>query len=195
MTDQELKDFIANLAISIQDLKASQAETDRQMKASRKEADRRLKELGKQIGGLGNKFGSFTEGFMYPSLHRILRKQFGMEVVVQRMDAGKGDDNIELDVFGYANGKHNTAMVVEVKSHLTEEGIKQLLDNLSKVPQALPDHARKRLYGMIAFVDAPKDVVKRAQQLGIYLARVSDETVSLEKPKGFKPTDFSKQAA
>ncbi len=26
------------------------------------ETDRQLKELGKQIGGLGSKFGSFTEG-------------------------------------------------------------------------------------------------------------------------------------
>ena len=43
-----------------------------------KETDRQLKELGKQIGGLGNKFGSFAEGISYRSIERILRETFGM---------------------------------------------------------------------------------------------------------------------
>ena len=35
--------------------------------------DKQLKELGVQIGGLGKKFGSFTEGMAYPSLQAGLR--------------------------------------------------------------------------------------------------------------------------
>ncbi|NTV95645.1 MAG: DUF3782 domain-containing protein, partial [Thiobacillus sp.] len=50
MSDDELKELVASLTVS------------------QKETDRQLKELGKQIGGLGNKFGSFTEGLALPSL-------------------------------------------------------------------------------------------------------------------------------
>ena len=46
MTDEELKELVASLAVA-------QRETDRQ-----------LKELGKQIGGLGEKFGG--EGMALP---------------------------------------------------------------------------------------------------------------------------------
>jgi hypothetical protein len=35
------------------------------------ETDRQIKELGKQIGGLGSKFGSFTEGLALPSMEAI----------------------------------------------------------------------------------------------------------------------------
>ena len=44
---------------------------------SQKKTDLQLKELGKQIGGLGNKFGSFAEGLSYRSISKILREKFG----------------------------------------------------------------------------------------------------------------------
>jgi len=60
MTDQELKDLVAQLAISQAEtgraLRESGEETDRRMR----ETDRQIKELGKQIGGLGDKC-SFQE--------------------------------------------------------------------------------------------------------------------------------------
>jgi hypothetical protein len=59
MTDQELKDLVASLAADTQALKL-------QMAASQAETDRQIRELGKQIGGLGNKFGTFTEGISLP---------------------------------------------------------------------------------------------------------------------------------
>ena len=51
------------------ELTTSQKETDLQIKEVsqvQKATDRQLKELGKQIGGLGSKFGSFTEGLALP---------------------------------------------------------------------------------------------------------------------------------
>ena len=46
---------------------------------SRASVDAALRELSRQIGGLGNKFGTFTEGLMYSSLQRILRDRLGMQ--------------------------------------------------------------------------------------------------------------------
>ena len=57
MSTAELQAIVEKLAIS-------QAETDRQMKESKTTVDIQLKELGRQIGGLGNKFGAFTEGMV-----------------------------------------------------------------------------------------------------------------------------------
>ncbi|MCZ8118674.1 MAG: DUF3782 domain-containing protein, partial [Microcystis sp.] len=72
------------------ELATAQKETDKQLKETdlllkevsqqQKKTDKQLKELGQQIGGLGAKFGSFTEGLALPSMETILRQRFGMEV-------------------------------------------------------------------------------------------------------------------
>ncbi len=105
MTDQELKDLVASLA-------ASQQKTDKQ-----------LKELGKQIGGLGEKFGSFTEGLALPSMTKILREKFKMEVISPSVRVSKNCIDAEIDVLAYSNSSINEAYVVGVKSHLREEAI------------------------------------------------------------------------
>ncbi len=97
-------------------------ETDRQQQKT----DKQLKELGQQIGGLGAKFGSFTEGLALPSMETILRQRFGMKVVSPSVRASEDGQNLEIDVLAYTNGELNTAYIVEVKSHAREESITQL---------------------------------------------------------------------
>jgi hypothetical protein len=104
------------------ELIASQKETDHRMQ----ETDRQIKELGKQIGGLGKKFGNFTEGLALPSMEKILREHFGMEIISPSVRASKGGQHAEIDVLTYANSDINTAYVVEVKSHHREESIRHL---------------------------------------------------------------------
>ena len=60
-----------------------------ELSTAQKETDRQLKELGKQIGGLGSKFGSFTEGLALPSMEKILRQRFGMEIISPSVRASK----------------------------------------------------------------------------------------------------------
>lgn len=68
MTDQELKDLVASLA---EDTKRMKAEADKraaELDGYQKETARQIRELGKQISGLNNKFGTFTEGLALPSV-------------------------------------------------------------------------------------------------------------------------------
>ena len=85
MTDEELKELVASLAVAQRETDRQLKETDRQLRKQLKETDRQLrkqlKELGKQIGGLGEKFGGFTEGMAFPAMSKILTETFGMEVV------------------------------------------------------------------------------------------------------------------
>ncbi|MCF7988048.1 MAG: DUF3782 domain-containing protein, partial [Methylovulum sp.] len=84
MTDDELKQLVASLAIAQKKTDKQFKETDKQIKKTDKqikETSKQLKELGQQIGGLGKKFGSFTEGLALPSMTKILRERFKMEVI------------------------------------------------------------------------------------------------------------------
>ena len=162
MTDDELKELVASLAIA-------QKETDRQLQ----ETDKQLRELGKQIGGLGEKFGGFTEGLALPSMTKILTEHFGMEVVTPLVKVRKQGQTLELDVLAYANSEQNAAFVVEVKSHLRPEGIDQLRQILTRFRQLLPEHADKKLYGILAS--------------GLYLAGIHEDQFQLEVSENFQP--------
>ncbi|MCI0654191.1 MAG: DUF3782 domain-containing protein [Methylococcaceae bacterium] len=192
MTDDELKEIVASLAVSqketdrqLKETDRHLKETDRQLKETGRQLGRQLKELGKQIGGLGDKFGGFTEGMAFPSMSKILTEQFGMEVITPRVKVKKGGDTLELDVLAYANSGRNEAYIVEVKSHLRPEGIEQLRSILGRFRRFFPEHNDKKLYGMLAVVDAPDDLRQEALSQGIYMAGIHDEQFVIETPDGF----------
>ncbi|MEN9849091.1 MAG: hypothetical protein RL368_1831, partial [Pseudomonadota bacterium] len=98
---------------------------------------------------------------------------------------------LELDVLGYSNGTSNTVVIVEVKSHLTEKGIAQVLNTLAEFPKFFPELAHKKLYGMIATVAASKEVKQKTFEAGLYLGTIHDEQFKLAKPARFNPKCFS----
>lgn len=190
----DLRAMLAELLRSQQDTDQRQKETDRQLRETDRqlrETDRQLKELGRQIGGLGNKLGSFTEGLALPSMEKILRERFGMEVVSPSVRVSKGDEHLEVDVLAYANGEVNSVYVVEVKSHLREEGIEQLLNILRRFDRFFPEHREKKLYGILAAVDIPAELSAKVLQQGLYLARIHDDVFELQTPENFKGRCFS----
>jgi len=187
LAQKENEKGFAELRLAQKETDKQLRETDRQLKETDRQLTKQLKELGKQIGGLGEKFGGFTEGMAFPSMSKILTEQFGMEVITPRVKARKGGDTLELDVFAYANSERNEAVVVEVKSHLRPEGIGQLRQILTKFRRFFPEHDDKKLYGMLAVVDAPDDLRQEALDEGFYLAGIHDQQFIIETPEGFVP--------
>ncbi|MGA1265303.1 MAG: DUF3782 domain-containing protein, partial [Prochlorothrix sp.] len=174
------------------------AETDRKLQEFAQEADRRsrevdrqLKELGRQIGGLGAKFGSFTEGMAYPSMSRILQEQFGMDCVGPRVRRRHNGQEIEIDVLAYANGDRQAVYVVEVKSHPREESIEQMRRLLQRFPEFFPEHRDKALYGILAAVDLSAAVRDQFLAEGLYVARIEGEVFALDVPEGFQARSWA----
>ena len=94
---EEIWEILREVAQSQKETAHQFKKTDRQFK----ETDRQFKELGKQIGGLGQKFGSFTEGLTLPSMTKILREQFHMEVISPSVRVSKSGLDAEIDVLAY----------------------------------------------------------------------------------------------
>jgi hypothetical protein len=161
-----------------------------ELATAQKETDRQLKELGKQIGGLGAKFGSFTEGLALPSMETILGQQFGMEVISPSVRVSKGGQHMEIDVLAYANGELNTAYIVEVKSHAREDYITQLKSILQRFRNFFPEHKDKRLYGILASVDLSNELREKILQEGLYVARIHDQVFELDIPNNFQAQSY-----
>jgi hypothetical protein len=198
MTDRALKDMVASLAESRKEtdlaLKASLAESDQAFKASlaesRKESEREMRELRIHLGGLADKFGSYTEGLALPSMTKILYERFHMEVVMPQLSAHRNGRSFEVDVLATSNSGRDEVYVVEVKSHLRHEAIDQMKKTLREIHDFIPGHRGKKLYGILAAVDAPARVREKVLREGIYLARIHDGEFELQVPADFQPRAF-----
>lgn len=168
MTDNELKELVASIAIA------------------QKKTDKQITELGKQIGGLGRKFGSFTEGLALPSMQKILQNKFKMETISPSVRVKKDGQEIEVDVLAYANSTINEVYIVEVKSHLREEGITQLQKMMKKFRYFFPEHRDKKLYGILAAVDMSNELKQKILSLGFYSATIKEDVFSLDVPSDFQ---------
>jgi len=165
-------------------------EYQRETAKMQRETAKQIKELGKQIGGLGRKFGSFTEGLALPSMQKILRKQFKMEVISPSVRVKKQGKEMEIDVLAYANSHINKVYITEVKSHLREEGINQLLDMVQKFRFFFPEHKDKQVFAILAAVEMSKTLKKRALSLGFYTASIKEDLFCLDVPVGFKAKSY-----
>jgi hypothetical protein len=183
MTDEELKELVASLAIA-------QKETDRQLQETDRQLTRQIRELGKQIGGLGKKFGGFTEGLALPSMEKILYGKFHMEVVSPSVRVSKRGEHLEIDVLAYANSSINEVYVVEVKSHLREESLQQIKEILQRFREFFPEHRDKKVFGILAAVDMSAAVRQRVLEAGVYVARIRDEIFDLDVPASFQPKAY-----
>jgi RecB family endonuclease NucS len=177
MTDEELKELVAGLA-------KAQAETEKQ-----------IQRTNKQLGELGNRLGGYMEHLIYPSMEKVLADKFKMTFVGQRVKSKRKGHNLELDVFGYSNDGRDEAVIVEIKARFDEDSLQQLLSALEKFPKAFPDHADKKLYGIVAAVDIPENMRQRVLKHGLYLARISDESFRITVPRKFQPKDYNHPAA
>jgi hypothetical protein len=189
LEEQELK---RQQALEEQEHKRQQEkeELKREDEQRKKEFDQMIKELSQQIGGLGEKWGGFTEGLALPSMQKILREKFNMEVISPSVRVSKQGQNMEIDVLAYANSDINEAYVVEVKSHAREEAIQQLRKILERFRQFFPEHKDKTVYGILAAVDMSAELRERILKAGFYVARIHDQVFELDVPANFKPKAY-----
>ena len=182
--------------ISRAELEAAQKEaiiSRKEVDAAQKETARQINQVNKQLGELGNKWGTFAEGMAMESIKKILNDSFKIPTTSQRYFKRMNGEAIELDAFGYENSVVNTAVVVEIKSHLKDEAVEQLEEIMKNFPRFFPDHADKKLYGMIACVHAPENIKNILRKKGIYLAVMHDEVFELFDFKNFVPKDFNQR--
>ncbi len=209
MTNDELRDLVSGLAVrhaelanvlknqaqetdrQIQETSLSLRETERILKEENRETDRQLRELKQQLGGLGEKFGGFTEGMAFPSMRKLLQQRFHMDVITVRALSRKNGSSLELDVLAYSNSKvNNEVYIVEVKSHLRQEGLDQMKKALRELHNYFPGHAGKKVYGILAVVDIADELRAKVLQEGIYLALIHDDEFEIQVPSDFQPRAF-----
>ena len=177
-------------------IKAEGEEFDRKLKADREEFDRKLKEdkrkdeararrLDKQLGLLGNRFGSIAADMIIPNLVKQFRKiGFVFTKAYPTPFYAEGDNEIlaEVDAF-MENG--DKVMIVEIKSKPLIEDIKYHIERMNKLRIYADKKGDKRVYlGAIGGLRFSEGARKYALKRGFYVVEASGNTFRAIAPDG-----------
>ena len=169
-------------------LREQSQETDRLLREQSQETDRRIREVNKQIGDLGGKWGRFVENMVAPACETIFVKR-GIPVhqVSQRMKKRLNGQTLEIDVL-VTNENH--VLVVEVKSSLGVNDVKDLMDDLKRFREFFPEYAQKQLYGAVAGIEIEEGADKYAYRQGLFVLAQAGEAVSILNNPDFEPKNW-----
>ena len=192
MSEQELRAIIADLAKQHALTEETLCRVTAQQAEERAKTEATLRQVTRQLGGLGNKFGSFTEGLAFASMRRVLRRRFHADEVSNRRLVHRNGHSQEFDMVGVANGNRHEVYLVEIKSELNDQELQKSLKKLREFFDYFPVYRGMKLYGILSAVDVHSALADRVMHEGLYLATAGDENFKLVKPpRGFKPKAFT----
>ncbi len=152
-----------------------------------KENAEQQKKTDKQIGGLGNKFGDYTEAMARPAIRRILEERFHAHYLGPvRFKSTNEVEAVEVDAWGLSRNGTGTAYLVEIKSKFRDEHITQVWKQVERFRIHYSEIWGRPVYPMLAVVDISDKGRKKVWNAGIHLIEINDGVFQYAKP----PKDF-----
>jgi len=150
-----------------------------------KETDQRLAELGRQIGGLGNRLGEFVEGVVRPGLVRLFRER-GIDVreTHRDLEAERNGKKAQIDLLVVDDEE---VVVVEVKSKLSQRDVEEHLERLALFKEMFPRYADTRVFGAMAAMVVPEKQGTFAEGAGLFVIGQSGDDAVFLNSAGFRP--------
>ncbi|MBF0153424.1 MAG: DUF3782 domain-containing protein [Magnetococcales bacterium] len=161
-------------------------ETRRSLRESHAETERVVKEVSKQIGQLGSRWGEFVEGLVAPACETLFAERgIPIHKVSPRVKAKlPGNRRMEIDILVVNT---DTVALVEVKSKLKQENVREHLTRLAEFKDFFPEYASRRVLGAVAGIVIEEGVDRFAMSAGLFVIVQSGETVHLANDADFQP--------
>jgi hypothetical protein len=178
---KELAQSQQELNQSQQELSQAQKETDKQIK----ETDKQINRVSKQIGELGNRLGEFVEYQVRPAVVRLFQER-GIDVheFHPGLSVTRDHEGLEIDLLVVND---TDAILVEVKSKLTQRDVDEHLQRLAKFKRLMPRFRDVKALGAVAAMVVPDKVVSYAYRQGLFVLVQSGENVIILNDAEFKP--------
>ena len=167
-------------------------ETDRQLKEQLKETDRQLKETDRQIrktaAHFNTQWGQFVESLVEGDLVRQLNQR---HIEVHRTHCNSktkfNGKDYEFDIIAINN---NEVVVVEVKTTLTPEYVKDFIDSLKDFKKISTEYADKKIYGAVAYIRARSKSEIYSQRQGLFVIKATGNSSCIINTPEFSPKEF-----
>ena len=199
MTDQELKDLVASLAIDSKNLHAAQMETreqmkltdekiketsaqmkltDEQMKRNDKMLTDKLNRMGITLGNVTNNQGDVAEEFFFNSLANAPHLgSIYFDDIEKNGHKRRGKTEEEYDLI-MTNG--NVVGIVEVKYKAHENDLDRLDRKMQNFKKLFPIYQNYKQYGAIASFHINDDAKEAALSRGYFVLQRSGDLVHTE---------------
>jgi hypothetical protein len=178
---KELAQSQQELNQSQQELSQAQKETDKQIK----ETDKQINRVSKQIGELGNRLGEFVEYQVRPAVVRLFQER-GIDVheFHPGLSVTRDHEGLEIDLLVVND---TDAILVEVKSKLTQRDVDEHLQRLAKFKRLMPRFRDVKALGAVAAMVVPDKVASYAYRQGLFVLVQSGENVVILNDAEFIP--------
>jgi hypothetical protein len=160
MTDEELKQLVASLAIA------------------QKETSEQLKRIGDLVGNIGRNQGDVAEEFFYNSLAEDTHLgAIRFDDISKNEQKRRGKTEEEYDIV-MTNGE--TIGIVEVKYKAHQNDLQKLERKMRNFKKLFPVYESYKLYGAIASFHINKDAKNEALQRGFFVLERSGKVLHTE---------------
>jgi hypothetical protein len=178
---KELAQSQQELSQSQQELSQAQKETDKQIK----ETDKQINRVSKQIGELGNRLGEFVEWQVRPAVVRLFQER-GIDVheFHPGISVKRDNEGLEIDLLVVND---TDAILVEVKSKLTQRDVDEHLQRLAKFKRLMPRFRDVKALGAVAAMIVPDEVASYGCRQGLFVLVQSGENVIILNDAEFTP--------
>lgn len=181
------------------ELAEAQKETERQLQETKQllqeetTATRQLlrqqnQQFNEQMGKLGNRLGEFVEWQVRPAVVRLFQER-GIDVheFYPEASARRNGEAIEIDLLVVNTTE---AVLVEVKSKLTQTDVDEHLDRLGKFKRLMPRYSDVRAMGAVGGMVVPDDVARYAYRQGLFVLAQSGDSVVILNDAKFTPHNW-----
>jgi hypothetical protein len=149
------------------------------------ETERLIQQVSQQIGKLGNRLGEFVEWQVRPAAVRLFQQrgiavhELSTDISIQRDGEG-----LEIDLLVI---NRTEAVLIEVKSKLTQADVDEHLERLSKFKRLMPRYQDVRTMGAVAGMVVPQEVARYAYHRGLFVLAQSGDSVVILNDDAFTP--------
>ena len=186
MAEKTIPDYPRGL--TFEDVWAGLMENREQMK----ETDRYLKRLGRQMGGLRNRFGELAEHLVAPGIaKRFNELGYHFDSISpggHRILDENGKVKTEVDIL---LENEECIVAVEVKTKPVTGDVEHHARQLEIVREHRDKHHDPRkIRGAIAGAIFPQEVKETTLAAGLYVLEQSGDTMKMDMPDGFSPREW-----
>ena len=184
---------ILQIRASIDELRASIAEDRARAEKDIASTEKRIAELDRQLetdrrNNEGHR-GSLSRGLedSFAASLKPLMAGYGIPLDDVLLRVRNDNSGPEFDILGL-NG--TTAVVGEVKLQVKRKDVSAFADDLRDFREHFPEHARPKVYGVVAGMTIDDDAAALARKRGFFILRMDGAVACPETPKDFRPQPY-----
>jgi hypothetical protein len=188
--EQALQSFITSVGTEFNKAYDLHMRLEIEFKEFKDEMRQQTREMNQKWGEMANKLGTLVEDLVAPSLPRIIREQFELDVtdLMVRRKKKLGDGRTrEFDAIAVAR---DYVFLNYTVSTLRPRDVDTFPGEITALREFLPEYAGLKVVGILASLYIDPGVIAYAEKAGFMVLAVGDQLMEVKNSPGFKPKEW-----